>query len=208
MVILKVPGMVFAGSIRHNWGSHPFCDLETCLDYVLNKYSYLDSERVAGLGASYGGYITNWINSNSNKFKTPVNHDDVSSAAQVYYITASYFGNRFSTHNLDLLNIEAIRSTGYKQMLLKQKAKPVCKIFHKCRAFFNTTINNKHLEDKFFEAEEPLNRQTFQQHFNYGVFYTCIKLRRQEARNAIQSANAFLKFKKSKPAAVFPNCKK
>lgn len=30
---------------------------------------------------------------------------------------ASYFGNRFSTHNLDLLNIEAIRSTGYKVWL-------------------------------------------------------------------------------------------
>ncbi|KAG1057447.1 hypothetical protein G6F43_000725 [Rhizopus delemar] len=106
------------------WNSQIFADAgyaavainphKTCLDYVLNKYSYLDSERVASLGASYGGYITNWINSNSNKFKTPVNHDDVSSAAQVYYITASYFGNRFSTHNLDLLNIEAIRSTGYK----------------------------------------------------------------------------------------------
>ncbi|KAG1526202.1 hypothetical protein G6F47_001746 [Rhizopus delemar] len=116
MVILKVPGMVFAGSIRHNWGSHPFCDLETCLDYVLNKYSYLDSERVAGLGASYGGYITNWINSNSNKFKTPVNHDDVSSAAQVYYITVRIIWIYSTLKPLEAQVISRLRSQGNSRL--------------------------------------------------------------------------------------------
>ncbi|KAI8348009.1 Alpha/Beta hydrolase protein [Choanephora cucurbitarum] len=88
-------GQAFTDSICHNWGSYPFQDLEIGLDYVLSKYNYLDPKRVAGLGASYGGYMTNWINGNSNKFKVLVNHDGVFSAAQVYYTTDElYFSER------------------------------------------------------------------------------------------------------------------
>ncbi|OAD07288.1 hypothetical protein MUCCIDRAFT_107894 [Mucor lusitanicus CBS 277.49] len=46
---------------------HPFYDLETGLDYVLSKFDYLDGERVAGLGGSYGGFTANnWLNGRSN----------------------------------------------------------------------------------------------------------------------------------------------
>ena len=86
-------GQAFTDSICHNWGSYPFQDLEIGLDYVLSKYNYLDPKRVAGLGASYGGYMTNWINGNSNKFKVLVNHDGVFSAAQVYYTTGKCIGS-------------------------------------------------------------------------------------------------------------------
>lgn len=88
-------GQNFTDSIGRNWGSHPFHDLEAGLDYILEKYSYLDSERVAGLGASYGGYSVNWINGHSNKFKVLVNHDGVFSTTQVYYTTDElYFAEK------------------------------------------------------------------------------------------------------------------
>ncbi|KAI9480368.1 MAG: Alpha/Beta hydrolase protein [Benjaminiella poitrasii] len=80
-------GQAFTDSIGNNWGSHPFYDLETGLDYILKKYTYLDAERVAGLGASYGGYMINWINGHSDKFKVLVNHDGTFSTTQVYYTT-------------------------------------------------------------------------------------------------------------------------
>lgn len=80
-------GQAFTDSIANHWGSHPFFDLETGLDHVLEKYNYLDSERVAGLGGSYGGYMANWINGHSNKFKALVNHDGIFSTMQAYYTT-------------------------------------------------------------------------------------------------------------------------
>ncbi|KAI8992631.1 Alpha/Beta hydrolase protein [Pilobolus umbonatus] len=88
-------GQDFTDSIGNNWGSHPFHDLEIGLDYVLNKYSYLDADRVAGLGASYGGYMVNWINGHSDKFKVLVNHDGVFSTTGVYYTTDElYFSEK------------------------------------------------------------------------------------------------------------------
>ncbi|OAD07305.1 hypothetical protein MUCCIDRAFT_77714 [Mucor lusitanicus CBS 277.49] len=88
-------GQAFTDSIGQNWGSHPFYDLETGLDYVLDKFDYLDAERVAGLGGSYGGFMANWLNGHSNKFKALVNHDGVFSTTQVYYTTDElYFAEK------------------------------------------------------------------------------------------------------------------
>jgi acylaminoacyl-peptidase len=83
-------GQNFTESMRHNWGSYPLHDLETGLDYILDKYSYLDPERVAGLGGSVGGYLINWINGHSNKFKVLVCHDGAFSLSEIYYTTGRY----------------------------------------------------------------------------------------------------------------------
>jgi dipeptidyl aminopeptidase/acylaminoacyl peptidase len=80
-------GQAFTDSILNDWGSYPFYDIETGLDYVLNKYPYLDSERVVGLGGSYGGYMINWLNGHSKKFKAFVNHAGIFSMTQFYYTT-------------------------------------------------------------------------------------------------------------------------
>lgn len=88
-------GQDFTDSIGENWGSHPFHDLEAGLEHILEKYPYLDRERVAGLGGSYGGFMANWLNGHSNKFKALVNHDGVFSTTQVYYTTDElYFAEK------------------------------------------------------------------------------------------------------------------
>lgn len=38
------------------------------LDYVLAEYAFIDPSRVAGLGASFGGYMVNWINGHTDRF--------------------------------------------------------------------------------------------------------------------------------------------
>ncbi|KAI9246100.1 Alpha/Beta hydrolase protein [Phascolomyces articulosus] len=88
-------GQDFCDSIQHNWGSHPYHDLEMGLDYLFETYSFLDSNRVAGLGASYGGYMINWINGHSKRFRVLVNHDGMFSAINSYYTTDEvYFPER------------------------------------------------------------------------------------------------------------------
>lgn len=80
-------GQNFTDSIANNWGSYPLHDLLTGLDYVLEKHTYLDSDRVIGLGGSYGGFMVNWINGHTNRFKALVNHDGAFSVTSVYYTT-------------------------------------------------------------------------------------------------------------------------
>ncbi|KAI8062998.1 Alpha/Beta hydrolase protein [Thamnidium elegans] len=105
-------GQNFTDSIANNWGSHPFFDLETGLDHVLEKYSYLDSERVAGLGGSYGGFMANWINGHSKKFKALVNHDGVFSTTQVYYTTDELY---FAEHEFGGSPIQPENRHGFEK---------------------------------------------------------------------------------------------
>lgn len=80
-------GQNFTDSIRLNWGSHPYDDLMAGLDYLLQTYSYIDPSRLTALGASYGGYMMNWFNANTRRFKALVNHDGIFSTTQFYYST-------------------------------------------------------------------------------------------------------------------------
>ncbi len=80
-------GSDFMNSIHGDWGGKPFEDIMLGIDYILQKYSYLDPNRVAALGASYGGYMINWINGHTDRFKCLVNHAGVFSLRSQYFTT-------------------------------------------------------------------------------------------------------------------------
>jgi dipeptidyl aminopeptidase/acylaminoacyl peptidase len=69
-------GQAFTDSIRGDWGGKPFEDLQKGLAAVLARYPWMDGERVCALGASYGGFMVNWIAGNwPDRFRCLVNHD-------------------------------------------------------------------------------------------------------------------------------------
>ncbi|WP_332879047.1 S9 family peptidase [Massilia sp. S19_KUP03_FR1] len=71
-------GQKFTDSISGDWGGKPLEDLQKGLAAAVAKYSWLDRERSCALGASYGGYMMNWIEGNwPDGFKCIVNHDGV-----------------------------------------------------------------------------------------------------------------------------------
>ena len=82
-------GIDFQNAVRYNWGGWPFEDLMIGLDYVINNYDFIDEERVGGCGASYGGYMVNWIQGHNDekKFKCLVTHDGVFSTITMFYAT-------------------------------------------------------------------------------------------------------------------------
>ncbi len=69
-------GQAFCDSIRGDWGGKPLEDLQRGVEAALQRYPWMDSEKVAALGASFGGYMINWIAGNwPDRFRCLVNHD-------------------------------------------------------------------------------------------------------------------------------------
>lgn len=96
-------GQDFVDSIHGNWGSYPFEDNILGLKHVLKSNPSIDSEKVCALGASYGGYMINWLNGNAPEgtFKCLVNHDGLFDLTSMYYATEELYFPEFSVDNKD-----------------------------------------------------------------------------------------------------------
>ncbi|MES2861057.1 MAG: S9 family peptidase [Pseudomonadota bacterium] len=71
-------GQGFTDAISEHWGDRPLEDLQKGWAAAQDRYSFLDGDNACALGASYGGYMINWIAGNwSDEFKCLVNHDGV-----------------------------------------------------------------------------------------------------------------------------------
>jgi dipeptidyl aminopeptidase/acylaminoacyl peptidase len=78
-------GQRFVDDITGDWGGKPLEDLMKGLDFVLEKYPFTDSQRVAAAGASYGGYMIDWLASQSKgRFRALVSHAGVYDLASMY----------------------------------------------------------------------------------------------------------------------------
>ncbi len=81
-------GQKFTDSISGDWGGKPLEDLQKGLAAAVQKFPWLDRERSCALGASYGGYMMNWIEGNwPDGFKCIVNHDGVFDTRGMAYST-------------------------------------------------------------------------------------------------------------------------
>jgi len=81
-------GQAFTDSIRGDWGGKPLEDLKKGLAAALERYAWMDGNRVAALGASFGGYMINWIAGNwPDRFRCLVNHDGNLDERMAYFDT-------------------------------------------------------------------------------------------------------------------------
>jgi len=77
-------GQKFTDEISGDWGGRVFEDLMNGLDYVLETYDFIDKNRLAAAGASFGGYMMNWFEAQTDRFKCLVNHDGVFNTVSMY----------------------------------------------------------------------------------------------------------------------------
>ena len=81
-------GQAFTDSISQHWGDRPFEDLKKGFAAAVQKFPWLDGTRACSLGASYGGYMQNWIAGNwPDGFRCIVNHDGIFDTRSMYYTT-------------------------------------------------------------------------------------------------------------------------
>lgn len=71
-------GQAFTDAISGDWGDAPLVDLQKGWAAAQQQYDFLDGDKACALGASYGGYMVNWIAGNWNQpWKCLVNHNGV-----------------------------------------------------------------------------------------------------------------------------------
>jgi dipeptidyl aminopeptidase/acylaminoacyl peptidase len=68
-------GQQFVDEVSGDWGGRPYIDLMKGLDYAEAKFPFIDKTRECALGASYGGYMANWILTHTDRFQCIVTHD-------------------------------------------------------------------------------------------------------------------------------------
>ncbi|CAF4462967.1 unnamed protein product [Rotaria socialis] len=81
-------GQNFTDSIIGQYGALPYEDLQIGLTEVLRNYNYIDGNRAIALGASYGGYMVNWIAGHpemSRRFKTLISYAGIFDLRQMAY---------------------------------------------------------------------------------------------------------------------------
>jgi len=66
----------FTRSIRGAWGDKPMCDIMAATDHLLAQ-GFIDENRMAVVGGSYGGYLVSWIIGQTDRFAAAVCHAGV-----------------------------------------------------------------------------------------------------------------------------------
>jgi dipeptidyl aminopeptidase/acylaminoacyl peptidase len=88
-------GQQFVDDVNGDWGGRPYKDLMMGLDYVEKTYPYIDKTRECALGASYGGYMANWILGNTTRFACIVSHDGMFNPESAYGTTEELWFNEW-----------------------------------------------------------------------------------------------------------------
>lgn len=65
--------------IRGAYGERDYKDIMECIDYVTSRYNFIDPNRMGVTGISYGGFMTNWIVTQTDRFKAAISQNGISS---------------------------------------------------------------------------------------------------------------------------------
>ncbi|KAF3911254.1 hypothetical protein AA313_de0201105 [Arthrobotrys entomopaga] len=86
-------GKEFTDRIQDEWGGRPYKDLVMGFEYLEKNFEFIDTKNAIAAGASYGGYMINWIAGQpfAEKFKTLVCHDGIFNTLNMYATEELWF---------------------------------------------------------------------------------------------------------------------
>lgn len=72
-------GQAFCDAVSQDWGGAPYEDVMIGTKWAIENFDFIDGDRVGAAGASYGGFMMNWIEGRNEDglFKVLVSHDGV-----------------------------------------------------------------------------------------------------------------------------------
>ena len=80
-------GQEFTDQISGDWGGRCYDDLMKGLDYVLDEHDFIHREHIGAAGASFGGFMVNWIQGHTDRFNVLVSHDGIFNQETMSYMT-------------------------------------------------------------------------------------------------------------------------
>ena len=83
-------GQAYVEDVSKDWGGQPLADVNAVLD-ELAKRPDLDASRVCAAGGSYGGFLANWLEGHSDRFRCLVSHAGVANQVAMYGATDELF---------------------------------------------------------------------------------------------------------------------
>ena len=90
-------GQKFIDEITDDWGGEAYEDNMRGVDCVLSKYPFVDANRLAAAGGSYGGYMADWIATHTGRFKVLISHAGVFDEPAMYGSTEELW---FEEHDM------------------------------------------------------------------------------------------------------------
>jgi dipeptidyl aminopeptidase/acylaminoacyl peptidase len=88
-------GQKFVDEVSGDWGGRAYVDLMKGLDYAETKFPFIDKTRECALGASYGGFMADWVLTHTNRFKCIVTHDGMYDPVAAYGATEELWFNEW-----------------------------------------------------------------------------------------------------------------
>jgi dipeptidyl aminopeptidase/acylaminoacyl peptidase len=88
-------GQKFVDEVSGDWGGRAYVDLMKGLDYAEATYPFIDKTRECALGASYGGFMADWILTHNDRFKCIVTHDGMVDPVSAYGTTEEMWFNEW-----------------------------------------------------------------------------------------------------------------
>jgi len=88
-------GQKFVDEVSGDWGGKAYVDLMKGLDYAEKQYPFIDKTRECALGASYGGFMADWVLTHTDRFKCIVTHDGMYNPQSAYGTTEELWFNEW-----------------------------------------------------------------------------------------------------------------
>ncbi len=121
-------GQAFTDGVNGDWGGKPYIDLMRGLDAAEARYPFIDKSRECALGASYGGYMANWILGHTDRFKCIVSHDGMFNPESAYGTTEELWFNEWEFKGTPWTNRIGYRR--WSPMLSETKFKTPTLVIH------------------------------------------------------------------------------
>ena len=100
-------GEQFAKGVIGDWGGNDYKDFMASVDYALGQFDWMDAKRLGVIGGSYGGYMTNWIVTQTDRFAAAVSLRSISNMYTKYGCSdIGWHGNRAGFDGRDLWDSE------------------------------------------------------------------------------------------------------
>jgi len=105
-------GQQFVDEVSGDWGGRPYVDLMKGLDAAEAKFSFINKTRECALGASYGGYMADWVLTHTNRFKCIVTHDGMYDPVSAFGATEELWFAEWEFRPLDGAGPDAVVEQG------------------------------------------------------------------------------------------------